>query len=55
MKKKYQSPTIEVAKMAIENLMQVSTIESNAGIKIGGGGSGPARGREGTSWDDDEE
>ena len=55
MKKQYQSPTIEVAKMAIENLMLVGSIQGNANIKMGGGGSGPARGREGTSWDDDDE
>ena len=55
MKKTYQSPATTVVKMEIGNLLQVGSIEGNANIKMGGGGSGPARGREGGSWDDDED
>ena len=56
MKKQYQSPATTVVKMEIGNLMEIGSIEGNSNIKMGGGGSGPARGREGGSfWDDDED
>ena len=44
-----------VVKMEIGNLL-VDSIQGNASLNYGGGGSGPARGREGGSfWDDDED
>ena len=53
MKKQYQSPAATVVRIEIQNLMELS-IQGNANIKMGGGGSGPARGREGGSWDDED-
>lgn len=55
MKKTYQTPALLVVAMEIANLMQqVSQTQNNAGLTMSKtGGGGPARGREGGSWDDD--
>lgn len=53
MKKNYQTPAIVAVKMEVVAL-QVGTVTSNASIKMGGGGSGPARGRDGGSWEDED-
>lgn len=54
MKKTYQTPALLVVAMEIANLMEVSQTNGNAGLTMSKtGGGGPARGREGGSWDDD--
>ena len=54
MKKHYQIPAIMVVKVDTSSLLQ-NSIQSNADLKMGGGGSGPARGRQSSSWNDDDE
>ena len=53
MKKYYQTPTTVAVKMEVVAL-DVTSIQGNANVKMGGGGSGPARGREGGSWEDED-
>ena len=36
------------------SLLQVSKVEGNANMKMGGGSDGVARGREDGSWDDED-
>lgn len=56
MKKNYQSPATMTVNVEMANLMQgtMTSMNSNVELNYRGGGSGPARGREGGSWDDDE-
>lgn len=52
MKKDYQKPAMRIER--IEHLQIICTsIESNAGFRSGGGGSGPARARSFGGWDDE--
>ena len=57
MKKNYQKPTMSEVKIQFETILQTSVedISSNTTMHYGGGGSGPARGRERNTFDDWEE
>ena len=57
MKKNYQKPTMSEVKIQFETILQASVedINSNTTMHYGGGGSGPARGRERNTFDDWEE
>ena len=54
MKKHYQTPAMMAVKVET-TLLQVASVKGNADLKMGGGSSQVARGRQGSSWDDDEE
>lgn len=52
-KKQYQGPNMTVVNVIIESLLDVNSIKGeNGGLKMGGGGSGVARGREYDDWDE---
>ena len=56
MKKKYQTPIIQVYAMSMANFIcdSINHIQSNE-VGYGGGGSGTARANEGNEWEDWEE
>ena len=58
MKKKYMKPTMMVVRLQQQGIIcasPVSNVDSNADLNFGGGGSGPARARQhsGIDWDDE--
>ena len=57
-KKDYQKPAMQAISISLHyHLLEgspVDTISGNASLNYKGGGSGPARGRGGDSWDDEE-
>jgi hypothetical protein len=56
-KKAYMQPVLNVEKVEIRtNILypSVTGINSNAGLRLGGGGNGPARSRSHNDWFDDE-
>ena len=58
MKKKYMKPTMMVVTLQQQSIIcssPVSNVDSNADLNFGGGGSGPARARQhsGIDWDDE--
>ena len=59
MKKTYLQPTMMVVRLQQQSIIctsnDVSRVSGNAGIDYGGGGSGPARARQnsGTDWDNE--
>lgn len=58
MKKHYQRPAtkaVEVKVTLLADAVSLTNINSSADFKYGGGGGGPARGRRGSSWEDEEE
>lgn len=58
MKKHYQRPAtkaVEVKLTLLADAGSLTNINSSADFKYGGGGGGPARGRRGSSWEDEEE
>ncbi|MCR5152160.1 MAG: hypothetical protein K6A98_03265 [Prevotella sp.] len=59
MKKVYVSPVIKTVNACEVELLQgsnrtVKNVTSNAGITYGGGGSGPARSRDNSFWEEDD-
>ncbi|MBP5257557.1 MAG: hypothetical protein J6Z41_02300 [Prevotella sp.] len=59
MKKVYVSPVIKTVNACEVELLQgsnrtVTKVNSNAGIIYGGGGSGPARSRDNSFWEEDD-
>lgn len=58
MKKHYQRPATKAVEVKVTLLAEASLNSINssgADFKYGGGGGGPARGRRGSSWEDEEE
>lgn len=57
MKKHYQTPAMMAVKVEISLLQNATSIHSNAGLQRGGEGgtNDVARGRQSSSWDDDDE
>ena len=55
MKKNYQKPEMKVVLLQHQYQLLAGSIQSNVGLKDGGGGRGPARARGIGDWDDDEE
>lgn len=57
MKKNYQTPAMMAVKVEISLLQNATSIHSNAGLQRGGEGgtNDVARGRQSSSWDDDDE
>ena len=60
MKKSYQTPVMKTVEVKMDSLCgangsPVHTLGGNASLKYGGGDSGAARGRQGSTWDDDED
>ncbi len=58
MKKKYMQPTMKVVTLQQQGIIcasPVSDVSSNVDMDYGGGGSGPARARQhsGIDWDDE--
>ena len=58
MKKTYLQPTMMVVRLQQQGIIcasPVSNVDSNADLNFGGGGSGPARARQhsGIDWDDE--
>ena len=56
MKQEYQQPTMNVVKLQHHSIICVSLTQVNsgdAGLDYQGGGSGPARARQHSVWDDD--
>lgn len=53
----YVKPEIKLESVQEENLICVSfnNVESNSGVEYGGGGSGPARSRGNSIWDDSQD
>ena len=59
MKKVYVSPVIKTVNACEVELLQgsnrtVTKVNSNADINYGGGGSGPARSRDNSFWEEDD-
>ena len=56
MKKDYQKPSMTTHSVELSQMVcgSVTTVSTNAGLNYDGGGSGPARGRDGGEWDDEE-
>ena len=59
MKKVYVSPVIKTVNACEVELLQgsnrtVTKVTGNAGINYGGGGSGPARSRDNSFWEEDD-
>ncbi len=59
MKKHYQRPATKAVEVKLTLLADAGSLtninSSGADFKYGGGGGGPARGRRGSSWEDEEE
>ena len=58
MKKNYQEPCVTSIIVNMQHHLlndSVKNIEGNASLNYKGGGSGPARGRQGNSWEDGDE
>ena len=58
MKKNYQTPAMKAIKVKMTSIIAATAVqhlEGNASLQMGGAGSGSARGRQDSSWDDDEE
>jgi len=58
-KKVYQQPELQVVKVEAQHLIckspdEIHSVKGNANIGYGGGGNGPAYGRESSGWDDEE-
>ena len=55
MKQEYQQPTMNVVKLQHHSIICVSlyNVDGNAGLNYQGGGSGSARARQHSVWDDD--
>ncbi|MBP3228796.1 MAG: hypothetical protein J6M53_08475 [Bacteroidaceae bacterium] len=55
MKKTYQTPSTEITVLGLTQMLAASVTgtDGNAGIGYGGGGSGPARTRQHSIWDND--
>lgn len=51
-KQEYQKPEIQAVSIHMGSHLMDASIESNAGLVKGGGGSGPARSRDYNDWDD---
>ena len=55
----YQKPVMRVVNIRTVSLLsgspQVQTLSGNGNLNLGGAGSGPARGRQGRVWEDDED
>ncbi len=60
MKKNYQTPAMKTVEVKMDSLCgdtvsEIKSLGGNASLKYGGGDSGAARGRQGSTWDDDED
>lgn len=55
MKKTYQNPEINIVKIETTQMIAQSDFENRLGTSSVGGNGSNALGRQGSSWDDDEE
>ena len=56
MKKIYEKPAMQVVACQPTSLIcqsEVKSLENNAGLRLGGGGSGEARSKQRGEWEDD--
>ena len=55
MKKDYHPPSVKTHSVELNQMVcgSVTKANTNVGLKYDGGGSGPARGRDGGDWDDE--
>ena len=54
-KKVYQQPALHIMDFHTESLLDVNSVQSNVGIKMGQGSNTPARDRQSSGWFDEDE